>query len=261
MEIVAGNLNFRRPALNQAMRDRYAGPIQDLAMQCHKRGADYLNLYLGPIGDAKDMKFIVGAVQEVCELRLFLDAHSAEVVEAGVKECRRPPIINGVSGDAAIREPLIALAVAYNTELVAVAERDGTPRDADERIEILEEIVETANAAGIPNERIICDPVILHLGGGIGQEHAVAVQEVLRVLPETFTSAVRSICWISNISAGMPAELRPAVNSVYMAMLAGQGLDMAMVNAMDPEIMRTARLIKALKNEELFAVAEAELEK
>ncbi len=259
MEIVAGNLNFRRPALNEAMRDRHGGPIQDLALQCGKRGADYLNLYLGPIGDAEDMKFIVSAVQDVCDLRLFLDVHIPEVVEAGIKECRRPPIINGVSGDPAIRNPLISLAASYDTEIVAVAERDGTPRDADERIEILEEIIEAANAAGISNERIIVDPVILHLGGGIGQEHAVAVQEVLRVLPETFTQPVRSICWISNISAGIPEGLRPAVNSVYMAMLAGQGLDMAMVNAMDPEIMRTARLIKALKNEELFAIAEAEL--
>ncbi len=260
MEIVAGNLNFRRPALNQAMRDRHAEPIQDLATQCAKRGADYLNLYFGPIGDVEDMTFVVSAVQDVCELRLFLDAHDPAVVESGIKECRRPPIVNGISGDPSLREPLIGLVATYNTEMVAVAERHGTPRDADERIEILEEIVDAANAAGITGDRIIVDPVILHLGGGIGQEHAVAVQEVLRVLPDTFAQPVRSICWISNISAGMPDKLRPAVNSVYLAMLAGQGLDMAMVNALDPEIMRTARLIKALKNEELFAVAEAELD-
>ncbi len=259
MEIVAGNLNFRRPALNQAMRDRYSGPIQDLAQECKKRGADYINLYLGSGGDAEDMKFVVSAVQEVCDLRLFLDAVDPKVVEAGIKECCRPPIINGVSGDPAVRDPLISLAERYETEVVVLAERDGTPRDADERLEILEELVEAANAANITNDRIIVDPIILHLGGGIGQEHSVAVQEVLRVLPETFTQPIRSVCWISNISAGIPEKLRPAVNSVYMAMLAGQGLDMAMVNAMDPEIMRTARLIKALKNEELFAIAEAEL--
>ncbi|MHB8780502.1 MAG: dihydropteroate synthase [Candidatus Geothermincolia bacterium] len=257
MKIIAGNLNFRRPELYGAMRQRDKGPIQDLAKRCDEQGPDYLNLYLGPVGDAEDMRFVINAVQEISESGFILDSAHPGVVEAGIKECGRPPVINGVSAVPSARTPLLELVSGYDLEMIAYAVRNGTPRDAEDRITILQEIVEAANAAGISNDRIIVDPVILHITGNNAQHHAVAVQEVLKVLPEIFATPVRSTCWLSNISAGLPATIRPALNSVYLAMLAAEGLDMAILNVLDPEVMRTVRLIRALRDETIFTAAEA----
>ena len=49
------------------------------------------------------------------------------------------------------------------------------------------------------------------------------------------------------------------MNCVYMAMLAALGMSSAIVDVLDPQMMRTLRLIRALRNESLFSVSDAEL--
>ena len=86
------------------------------------------------------------------------------------------------------------------------------------------------------------------LAGGVGQEHAVAVQETLYELRELVEPPIRTSCWLSNISAGAPKELRPSINNTFLAMLSGLGLWSASLDVLNKETMRTVRLIRAINN-------------
>jgi len=59
--------------------------------------------------------------------------------------------------------------------------------------------------------------------------------------------------WISNVTMGLPKNVKSFVASTYLAYLAGAGLSAAMVNVKDPEVMKAVYLIKAFRDEITFA--------
>lgn len=261
MKAIAENINVMNKVIGDAMKEGVAEPIQKLARECTEAGADLLDINLGPArkGGAEMMEFVVRAVQEVSNLQLCLDTSNAEAMEAGINACNQKPLLNSFSAQPDKMESILPLAAKYECEIIGLTMSTHIPIDTDERIAVAYEIVSAANELGIPNERIWIDPIILPIGVEVGQAHAVAVQEVLRTLPEVFDPPVQTTCGLSNISNGAPDELRGAIERAFLPMLAASGMTSCICNAKDPEMMRTIRLIKALKNESLYSVSDAEL--
>ena len=144
--------------------------------------------------------------------QLCLDTSNHEAMEAGINVCNKKPLLNSFSAQPDKMENILPLAAKYECEVVGLTMSTHIPIDADERIAIACEIVAAANELGVPNERIWIDPIILPIGVEVGQAHAVAVQEVLRMLPEVFDPQVQTTCGLSNTSNGAPDELRSAID-------------------------------------------------
>lgn len=263
MKVISQNLGFKNKDFLKAARNGDKATMSVMAEVMKKAGADILNISfsLDGDGDEKYMEQAVVAAQRA-GLPLSIDSRNPKAQLAAVKAAEVPVIINYVCAEESRRkemDEIIGIAADSKTDLVLYALRKGTPADADERLDIIESLVEKVGAAGIPSERLIVDPVILHLAGGIGQEHAVAVQETLYGLRELVEPPVRTTCWLSNISAGAPKELRTAINNTYLSVLAGLWLWSAYVDVMDKDTMRTVRLIRALKNEAVYSPSDAAL--
>ena len=156
-------------------------------------------------------------------------------------------------------ENILPLAAKYKCEIIGLTMGPAIPIDANERVALAYELVVAANDQGIPNEKIFIDPIILPVGVDMGQQHAVAVQDVLKMLPEMFDPMVKTTCGLSNISNGAPDELRPAINNVFVAMLSAVGMTSAIVDALDKEMMRTIRLIRPSPSSLCISVSDAEL--
>jgi len=261
MKAIAENINVMNKSIGDAMQNRVAEPIQQLAKDCTEAGADLLDINLGPArkGGPELMEWIVQTVQEASDLQLCLDTSNHEAMEAGIKVCKQPPLLNSFSAQPDKMENILPLAAKYDCEIIGLTMSTHIPIDADERIAIAYELVAAANAMGIPNSRIWIDPIILPIGVEVGQAHAVAVQNVLKSFPELFGEPVQSTCGLSNTSNGAPDELRSSIERAYLPMLAACGMTSCICNARDPEMMRTIRLINALKNESLYSVSDAEL--
>ena len=73
-KVVAENINVMSKSIGPAMRAREAKPIQELAVRLTEAGSDYLDVNLGPARKKGDelMEWIVGVVQEVSDLPLYL---------------------------------------------------------------------------------------------------------------------------------------------------------------------------------------------
>ena len=69
---------------------------------------------------------------------------------------------------------------------------------------IIEDLIEKANAADIPNERIFADPSVVHIGRGNGQEHLLNAHESIVVLNEMVDPPLNTAVWISNVTTGLP---------------------------------------------------------
>ena len=261
MKVIANNLMFRNKRFVTAARGGDVAAMAAMAMEVRKAGADYINLNLSLDGDGDERYFeaVVEAAQGT-NLPLVIDSRNPRAHEAAIMAAKVPLTLSYVSMEEdrrAAMDDILCLAAAHKTDVILYAMWKGTPYDFTSRLEIINDLLEKADKAGVSMDKIIIDPVIVHLGGGIGQEHSTAVRETLYELKELVEPPVRTTIWLSNISAGAPKELRPAINDTFLAMLAGLGLWSACLDVLNRETMRTVRLIRAINNETVYSIMDA----
>jgi len=86
---------------------------------------------------------------------------------------------------------------------------EGIPRDANERGVLLAEFLYRASQAGLAEKNIYVDPIVLPISSQ--QQQLIACTEFMTMLPE-LAPGVGSTCGVSNVSNGLPLELRPILN-------------------------------------------------
>ena len=240
MIIIGENIHVIAKAVSIAIRERDANVIRDLAKAQTEAGANYVDLNVGPMkkDPEENMQWLVGTVQEVTDLPLSIDTMNPVAMEAGLKACQKRPLLNSASGKTDSKGQMLPLAKKYNCDVVISVMTDkGMPPDVDSKIESIMDTVTYANELGIPNEDIWVDPIILPVStAGEGQRFTVANLEFIKIL-EDVLPGVKSTVGLSNVSNGVPDELRPLLNCVYLVMLARNGLYSAIADPLDKELM------------------------
>jgi len=240
MIIIGENIHVIAKDVSVAIRERNAKVIQGLAKEQTQTGADYIDLNVGPMkkDTEETMKWLVNCVQEVTDLPLSIDTMNPVATEAGLKFCKKRPLINSASGKTDSKAQMLPLAKKYNCEVVISVMTDkGMPPEVESKIDSIMETVSYANELGIPNEDIWVDPFILPVStAGEGQNIAVGNLEFIKILQDVLPG-VKSTVGLSNISNGVPAHLRPVLNRTYLVMLGRNGLYSAIADPLDEELM------------------------
>ncbi len=244
MIIIGENIHVIAKDVSTAIRERNAQVIQSLAKEQAQNGADYIDLNVGPMkkDTEETMKWLVNCVQEVVDLPLSIDTMNPVAMEAGLKFCKRRPLINSASGKTDSKAQMLPLAKKYNCDVVISVMTDkGMPPEVESKIESIMETVSYANELGIPNEDIWVDPIILPVStAGEGQKIAVGNLEFIKILQDVLPG-VKSTVGLSNVSNGVPAHLRPILNRTYLVMLNRYGLYSAIADPLDEELMAFVR--------------------
>jgi 5-methyltetrahydrofolate corrinoid/iron sulfur protein methyltransferase len=241
MILIGENINIMSKTIGPAMRERKAGPIQELAVSETKCGVDYLDLNVGPArkNGEEMMSWIVSTVQAVTDKAVSLDTTNPVVMEAGLKTVKGRALINSISLQPDRLEAELPLVGKYNADMIGLLwGADGMPRDANERCAMAVDLVYKANEKGIPNESIWIDPIVSPISVEINQVKACV--EFMTMLGE-ICPGCKSTVGLSNISNGTPDRLRPILNRTYMIMLMRHGLYSAIVDAFDAELVKIAR--------------------
>lgn len=244
MVIIGENIHVIAKEVSQAIRERNAKVIQELAIRQKEAGVDYLDLNVGPMkkDTEETMKWLVETVQEVVDLPLSIDTMNPLAMEAGLKYCKKRPLLNSASGKSDSKQNMLPLAKKYNCDVVISVMTDkGMPPDIESKVESILDTVSYANELGIPNEDIWIDPIILPVStAGEGQRIAVENLEFIKILQDV-VPGVKSTVGLSNVSNGVPHHLRPILNRTYLIMLERSGLYSAIADAFDEELMALAR--------------------
>ncbi len=258
MLIIAENLNVRNKTYMQALKNRDSKTIESLAKTLAEKGADLINIQcsLDGYGDEDILPMVTEVVQKATGLPLCLDSRNDIALKKAIEICDEPPLINYLSADEKNINEILALVNKYNANLVIRALKGSVPITLEAKLLILEDLIEKANAADIPNERLFADPSVVHIGRGMGQEHLVNTRECILALNEMVDPPINTIAWISNVSVGLSKSLAPHVNAAFLCYLAGAGLDAAIVDVMDMETIKTTYLIRAFRDELVFSPAD-----
>lgn len=244
MLLIGENIHVMSPKVAAALAARDAAAVRELAASQHRAGVDMLDLNIGPArkGGAELMAWLVNEVAAACPLPLSLDTTNADALEAGLTACAalgRGTLLNSCSVVPARMERLLPLAAKFGVPVIGLLwGPEGLPRDANERGALAAELLWRAAEAGVSPENIWIDPILCPIKGQ--QEQLLAALEFMKMLPELAPGA-KSTCGLSNISNGVPNELRGWLNRTFLVMLKRCGLTSAIVNAFDPELAQLAR--------------------
>jgi len=240
MIIIGESIHVIARAVNDAIKARDARVIQDLARLQGEAGADYIDLNVGFLrkDTEETMQWIVNTALAATDLPLSLDTMNPVATEAGLKICKKRPLINSASGKTDSKEQMLPLAKKYDCDVVISVINDrGMPAEGDSKLDSIMDTVAYANELGIPNDRIWADPIVLPVStAGEGQKNALATYEFIQMLPEALPD-IKSVVGLSNISNGVPVELRPLLNRTYQMMLQRYGLYSSIVDVLDKDMM------------------------
>jgi len=243
MLIIGENIHVIARVVNDAIKAQDTKIIQDLAREQAEAGADYIDLNLGFCRkDPTVMGWAVNVVQDVVDIPLSIDTMNPIAMEEGLKACKKRPLLNSASGKSDSKQEMLPLAKKYDCDVVISVINDrGMPAEGDSKLDSIMDTVAYANDLGIPNERIWADPIVLPAStAGEGQKNALATYEFVEMLPEALPG-INSVVGLSNISNGVPNDLRPLLNRVYLAILVRKGLSASIHDALDEEMTKICK--------------------
>jgi 5-methyltetrahydrofolate corrinoid/iron sulfur protein methyltransferase len=242
MLLIGESLNVISKKIGRAFKERDPKPIQEEALFQKSKGMDYIDINLGPA--KKDgpelMPWVVETVQEVVDdIPLALDTSNIDAIEAALKVCKLPPIINSIMVRPERYEKMVPMAAECGADFIALMwGPEGLPRDENERAALAVELLYFANEAGIPNEKIWVDGIVTPVN--IQQPQAISLMEFQGMLQDIAPGA-RSTCGLSNISNGPPDHLRPILNQTYMVMLQKKGMESVIADPLDDQLIDIAK--------------------
>ena len=258
MMIVADNLHVVNPVVADAILRMDSGPVGDLVLRCQTAGAQAIDINSGPLPKepAGHFSFLIETVQQYTSLPLVLDTTNPVALEAGLRVCRRPPVINGFSLEPYKLEHILPLAIANDVDVIGylLGPNSQVPVDQEEIMALAVEVFDVYTRAGGDPQRLIIDPVITPLSWDNGIRHNRAVLEVIPALPDLLGVSPRTIAGVSNLASGpYPQARKIELERTFLAMLAAAGLDMALLNVFHGPTVRTAGLCNALLGDRIFA--------
>jgi 5-methyltetrahydrofolate corrinoid/iron sulfur protein methyltransferase len=251
MFIIGERINGMFKSVARAISERDEAAIADLARRQVEAGAHALDVNTGPTeGDPVEvMRWLIETIQAAVDVPLSIDSPKPAVVEAGLKAARHPAIINSTTGAQAKLDTMLPLAAAYNASLIGLTiDERGIPRNAEARAEIALTIVARALEAGIEPDRLYLDPIVLPVSAA--QDQCAAALKAIPTFKALCDPAPKIAIGLSNVSQG--TQHRSLVNRTYLVMAMAAGLDGAILDPFDTDLMDGLRTAGILLNQEIY---------
>ncbi|MBU0946177.1 MAG: dihydropteroate synthase [Proteobacteria bacterium] len=239
VKAIAESINIMGKRSGGAMKERNQAPVQEMAKEETAAGASYLDLNIGPA--RKDgtelLPWVVQTVEAVVDTPLCLDTTNTDAMTAGFKVVKnvQQALMNSISAQPERMEKLIPVAAEAKCDVIALLwGPDGMPRDSAERAAMAVDLMMALNDAGIPNEKILFDPIGTPIT--LGADQINAGLEFMMMLQDIAPGAGSTV-GLSNVSNGVAENLRKYLDRTYLIMLMKYGLSTAIVNTYDAELM------------------------
>ena len=244
MILIGENIHVISKIVREALIKRDENFVLDLINSQNKM--DYIDLNVGPAKSdlVEVLPWLAKIIQNNSECGISFDTTNSEEMKKGLEVFKGKTFINSISLDDERIEKVGGLAVEYGSNLIALtlSKENGIPKDADGRLEIAFSIYEQCLEKGIDNEKLFFDPLILPIC--VDQSQGIEAINTIKMIKESFDPPVKTVIGLSNISNGCPKDLRPLINRVYASLAFGAGLDAAIIDAKDDELIRILKMLE-----------------
>ena len=234
MKIIGEKINGTRKRVAQAIVERDAEFIQDLARKQTEAGSAWLDVNAGthPDKEPDDLIWLIETVQSVVDTPLSLDSANPKALKIAIQAVGKTPMINSISGEPERLTGILPLVAEHGCPVIALAMDDmKIPESGEKRFEVITKIIKETRALGIPDSNLYFDPLAMTISTNTGS--AMIAFETMRCVREQYPEAHLTI-GLSNISFGLPG--RSFVNRYFLSLAMQMGLDSAILDPLDREI-------------------------
>ncbi len=253
MFLVIGELiNATRQTVASALEIMDDSVIRRLASSQSQAGAHAIDINAAQAQgrEAETMLWLIEIVEsELGEgARISIDTADTEVMMSAIGACKGRPIVNSISNESSKQE-LLELAAASEADVIGLALGDrGMPKSSADRLAEAETLLRRWQKAGGDEKRLYIDIICMAVAcsGDQGVAAVDAVRDVKGSLGAlTFAAA-------SNVSFGLPN--RRLLNRAFLSMLVVAGLDGAVLDPTDQEMMNTLCAARAIAGADHFCL-------
>jgi len=239
MIIIGEKINSSRRQIAEAIASGNREYIQNEANVQSDAGADYIDVNAAAFmeKEAEYLKWIIEVVQEVTELPLCIDSPDPEVIKKVISLVKKPPMINSITLEPSRLDGILPLVLDYRATVIGLCQTGNQMgRTAAEKVEIAGRLVEKVTSSGISVDALYIDPLVFPVGADSNSACATldAIEEIMRQF-----HGVHTVCGLTNVSHGLPN--RKLVNRTFLAEAVARGLDSAILDPSDKQLLGALR--------------------
>ena len=246
MIIIGEKINGTIPSIKAAIAERDAELIKARTLAQVEAGTTFLDCAPGTTSDLEydAMCWLINLMQGVTETPLCIDSPNekllARVLEEGI--VNKPGMVNSVSEERNKCDLIFPLIAGTDWSVIGLTcDANGIPSESDKKIDIAKRIIDKADKYGVTLSNLHIDPCVMALAT---MEDAMGDFERCIKGIHDYAPEVKVTGAISNISYEMPA--RKYINATAIALAIQAGLDSAVMDPCNPEIMSIIYAAEAL---------------
>jgi 5-methyltetrahydrofolate corrinoid/iron sulfur protein methyltransferase len=262
MILIGERINGMFTDVKEAIASKNKQPIQELAKKQTDSGATYLDVNVGTAAADQEgtMQWLVETIQETCTTALCLDSQKTGVIAAGVK------VVNAENGlllnstplnkksDEEVFDKYLEMAdqAGPKTNIITLTmDKNGVPQDTDTRVALAAEIVQKAMEKGFDTQRLFIDPIALPVNVPNAQVQMLNILNAMDQIKYLADPAPHMTLGLSNVSQG--TSERSLINRIFLAMAMSHGLDSAIADVLDKDLMNVVATSDMLMNKQIYS--------
>ena len=220
------------------LKDNYDGVVE-VAREQVDSGAHMLDVCVAMTersDERQQMETLLKKLTMNVELPLVVDTTESDVLEAALARYPGRAVVNSVSleggrGDKIDR--VLPLVARYGAATMAMTiDEEGMAHTAERKLAIASRLAEIARTEfGVPAEALIFDVLTFPITTGQEELRRAAIETIegIRLVKQHIPGCFTTL-GVSNLSFGVAAHARAALNSVFLKHAVDAGLDTAIIN-------------------------------
>lgn len=252
MIVIGEKINGSIPAVAEAIANRDADFIKNRAKMQEEAGATFIDCCASvpEEEEVETLKWMIDCIQEVTDLPISVDSPSPDILLQVFPYCKRPGLINSVSGEGDKIDKIFPAIADTKWEVICLLSDDtGIPKCAADRLKVFDKIMAKAKEYGIAPSRMHIDPLVEMLctsENGI-ETNTEVISTVRSQYPDIHITAA-----VSNISFNLP--VRKMINLGFTVLAMNAGLDSAILDPTNRDLMGVIYATEALLGEDEYCM-------
>ncbi len=251
MILIGERVNAGFKDIKAAIEGKDPKPIKKWARIQADAGASYIDVNLGTVSNKPaDLCWMIEQVQEEVDVPISIDNNKPSMLREAIPVCTKPPLINSTTAVEEKMNELFPLVAKHDASIIGlVMDESGSPTSADKRVENAAKLFEKALEHELSPQQLFIDPIIMPLK--FMQEQAVEILNAVSQFRLLSEPPCHIVCGLSNISNG--AKHQKLINRTFLVMLIAHGLDAAIMDVTDEEMIAGMLTAELVMNRSIYA--------
>ena len=223
MIFIGERINAGFKDIRAAIENKDADPIKAWAVKQTKAGATYLDVNMGTASNKpEDLCWMIESVQDAVETPISIDNNRPTMIKEALPVCKKPPLINSLTADETKLDEMLPIIKEADASFIGlVMDEEGSPKDANKRVENAGRIMAKIMEYEIDPEKLFLDPIIMPLK--FMQEQATEIMTAASQFTLFTDPPCHIVGGLSNVANG--TKHKKLINRIFATMLVANGLD------------------------------------